>query len=79
MPIDQSSLLLAIGFSAAALCLAMLIGWLTARNESYQLSFAAGILLIAVGVAVYMRYMGDADLLSGGAAFAGLTLGFAIL
>jgi diguanylate cyclase (GGDEF)-like protein len=79
MPIDQSSLLLAIGFSAAALCLAMLIGWLTARTESYQLSFAIGIMLIAVSVAVYMRYMSDAELLSGGAAFAGLAFGFAVL
>jgi diguanylate cyclase (GGDEF)-like protein len=79
MPIDQSSLLLAIGFSAAALCLAMLVGWLTARSEGYQLSFALGVLVIAVSVAAYMRYMAEARLLLGGGAFAGFTFGFAIL
>ena len=56
MLIDQSSLLLAIGFSAAALCIALLIGWLTARGESYQLTFSAGVMVIVVGVVFYLRY-----------------------
>jgi diguanylate cyclase (GGDEF)-like protein len=79
MLIDQSSLLLAIGFSAAALCIALLIGWLTARGESYQLTFSAGIMVIVIGVVFYLRYTVDAALVFGGLSFSSLTLGFAIL
>ena len=48
--IDNASLLLAIAFSGASLVVALVIGWLNARTETYLVHGATGIALIVMGV-----------------------------
>jgi diguanylate cyclase (GGDEF)-like protein len=48
--IDNASLLIAIAFSGASLVVALVIGWLNARTETYLVHGATGIALIVMGV-----------------------------
>ncbi|ODT70025.1 MAG: hypothetical protein ABS75_14430 [Pelagibacterium sp. SCN 63-23] len=50
--IDNASLLIGIAFSSASLMVALLIGWLNARHESYLVHGAIGIGLVVVALAV---------------------------
>lgn len=53
MLLDQTSLLTAIGFSSAALTLTLLVSWIGARSDTYLLSWAAGMGLGVLGVALF--------------------------
>ena len=46
MSLDYNSLLLAVGFSAACLCMTLFGIWLTARSEKFLLTWAVSVLLI---------------------------------
>lgn len=60
--IDNSTLLVGIAFSGAALVLALVIGWLNARSETYLIHGAAGIGLIALAVVAMSLRQGAYDL-----------------
>jgi len=51
--LDQTSLLIAIGFSAAALTLTLVITWLGTRPDRYLLTWSIGLFLVAPTAAVY--------------------------
>lgn len=50
MVIDNATLLIGIAFSSASLLLALLIGWLNTRTETYLVLGAAGMALIVLAV-----------------------------
>lgn len=52
MMIDNTSLLIGISFSSASLTLALLVGWLNSRRETYLMHGAIGVALIVVGVGI---------------------------
>ncbi len=51
--LDQTSLLISIGFSASALMLTLVLTWLGTRASTYLLTWAIGLALIVAGVLVY--------------------------
>lgn len=51
--LDQTSLLISIGFSASALMLTLVLTWLGTRASTYLLTWALGLALIVAGVLVY--------------------------
>lgn len=51
--LDQTSLLISIGFSASALMLTLVLTWLGTRSSTYLLCWAVGLGLIVCGVLVY--------------------------
>jgi diguanylate cyclase (GGDEF)-like protein len=51
--LDQTSLLISIGFSASALMLTLVLTWLGTRSDRYLLTWAVGLALIVTGVLVY--------------------------
>ena len=53
MPLDQLSLLTAIAFSSAALTITLFVGWLSARRDTYLLSWSIGLMLVVAGVIVF--------------------------
>lgn len=58
MLIDNSTLLVGIAFSSAGMLLALLIGWLNAREETYLVLGAGGIGLMTIALAI-MALRGD--------------------
>lgn len=79
MLFDQYSLLAAIGFSGAALCVTLLLSWATARSDSFLLTWAVAMALIVAGVVLYglldRRYHPAVQC----ASFVLLILGFALV
>lgn len=53
MPLDQLSLLTAIAFSSAALTVTLFVGWLSARRDTYLLSWSLGLVLVVAGVILF--------------------------
>jgi diguanylate cyclase (GGDEF)-like protein len=51
--LDQTSLLISIGFSASALMLTLVLTWLGTRASTYLLTWAVGLAFIVAGVLVY--------------------------
>jgi len=51
--LDQTSLLISIGFSASALMLTLVLTWLGTRSDRYLLTWAVGLALIVGGVLLY--------------------------
>lgn len=51
--LDQTSLLISIGFSASALMLTLVLTWLGTRTSTYLLTWALGLAFIVAGVLVY--------------------------
>ena len=77
--LDQTSLLISIGFSASALMLTLVMTWLGTRADSYLLTWATGLALIVTGVLLYgvvepyqpaWQYAGFATMIAGFAAIA---------
>ncbi|MDX6805344.1 GGDEF domain-containing protein [Terrihabitans rhizophilus] len=56
MLLDYTSLLLAAGFSAAALALTLIATWLSSRAEAFLLTWAIGIATAACGVPLFGLY-----------------------
>ncbi len=79
MSLDYSSLLLAVGFSAACLGLTLFGIWLTARSEKFLLTWAASVLFIVVDVFAYQAYIDTPGRLLGLATFTFLLLGFSTM
>lgn len=78
MLLDQTSLMLAIGFSGAALGVTLFIAWLSARSELFLFRLVFGILFLVLGVAVFSTYREAYSVSRHFAGFAFLIVGFAI-
>jgi diguanylate cyclase (GGDEF)-like protein len=57
--LDYTSLLLATGFSGICLSMMMVLTWLSARAQSFMLTWAAGILMLVAHVFCYGVYVQD--------------------
>ncbi|MBD8064045.1 GGDEF domain-containing protein [Devosia sp. PTR5] len=79
MVVDQASLLIAIAFSSASLMLALLIGWLSDRQETYLVQGACGIGLVVVALLVMGLRHGAYDLLYQVIPFSVLLGGFTLI
>jgi diguanylate cyclase (GGDEF)-like protein len=56
MIFDQTSLLIGIGFSGAAIGVTLLMSWLGSRSEQFLIRLAFGVCLIVGGVAIFATY-----------------------
>ena len=79
MPLDYSSLLMAIGFAGAGLAVTMFGSWLSTRADGFLLTWSIGIALVVVHVFTYSAYVEEPALWLQAVAFALLMTGFAIL
>ena len=77
--IDNSSLLIGIAFSGASLVLALVIGWLNSRTETYLIYGATGIGLIAAAVMGMSLRDGTYELLHQLVPFSVMLAGFAFI
>ncbi len=57
MNLDYNSLLLSLGFAAAGLSAAMLIMWLSARQERFMLTWAVGVMCVMGSILAYSLYV----------------------
>ncbi|GLQ54149.1 GGDEF domain-containing protein [Devosia nitrariae] len=78
MLLDQASLMLAIGFSGAALGVTLFIAWLSARNELFLFRLVVGVLFLVLGAAVFSTYRESYTVARHFAGFALLLVGFGI-
>lgn len=76
MTIDDSSLLLAIGFCGLSLAVSFLASWLSARHERFTLTWAFAVLLIVTNAFAYGAYVTWPSLLLGAFAFGTLVIAF---
>lgn len=79
MPLDYNSLLMAIGFAGACLSVTMFGTWLSARAETFLLTWAIGVALIVGNVVAYSFYVQNPVPVAAIAAFSQLMLGFAVI
>lgn len=79
MSLDYTSLLLAVGFSAACLSLTLFGMWLTARSEKFLLTWAISLVFVVGDIFVYDAYIDMPGRLLGMAAHALLLLGFSTM
>ena len=77
--IDNASLLIGIAFSGASLVLALVIGWLNARSESYLIHGATGIGLIVLALLGLGLRNGAYDLLNQLIPFSVMLAGFSFI
>jgi diguanylate cyclase (GGDEF)-like protein len=77
--VDNASLLIGIAFSSASLTVALLIGWLNSRSETYLVHGAAGIFLIVIGVGIMGFRNGAYTLVYTLLPYALLLCGFALI
>lgn len=77
MPLDQNSLLIAIGAAASGLTLTLLVAWAGARKDSYLLSWGVGLATTVVAIIIYGLYSQPYVPALQFAAFALLVTGFA--
>lgn len=75
MLLDYTSLLLAVGFSGAALSITLLVTWWSSRAETFLLTWAIGITLIVAGVPLFGVYSGQGGPWLACAAFVFFTAG----
>ncbi|MBN9334602.1 diguanylate cyclase [Devosia sp.] len=79
MVIDNATLLIGIAFSSASLLLALTIGWLNARNESYLLLGATGMALIVCAVVIMGTNRAAYDVLQHGVSYSLILVGFSFI
>ncbi len=77
--IDNTSLLIGIAFSSAALMAALLIGWLNSRQERYLVHGAVGIGLVMIGVGILGFRSGRFDLIVTLLPYSLILTGFALI
>ncbi|KKB11133.1 hypothetical protein VE25_14400 [Devosia geojensis] len=78
MLLDQTSLMLAIGFSGAALGVTLFIAWLSARSEQFLFRLAVGVVALVCGVAVFSGYREDYSVARHFLGFMFVLLGFCL-
>lgn len=79
MSLDYTSLLLAVGFSAACLGLTLFGMWLTARSEKFLLTWAVSLFFVVSDIFAYDAYIDMPGRLLGILTLALLLLGFSIM
>lgn len=79
MSLDYTSLLLAVGFSAACLSLTLFGMWLTARSERFLLTWAISLVFVVGDIFVYDAYIDMPGRLLGIATLAFLLIGFSAM
>lgn len=79
MSLDYTSLLLAVGFSAACLSLTLFGMWLTARSEKFLLTWAISLVFVVGDIFAYDAYIDMPGRLLGIATLALLLLGFSTM
>ncbi|WIY51802.1 GGDEF domain-containing protein [Devosia sp. YIM 151766] len=77
--LDNASLLIGIAFSSASLLVALLIGWMNARQQSYLAYGAAGMGLVVFALLIMGLRDGRYDLISQFVPFSALLAGFALV
>ena len=77
--IDNATLLIGIAFSGASLMIALVIGWMNARSETYLVHGAAGIALIVLALTGLGLRNGRYDLLNQLIPFTVMLAGFAFV
>jgi diguanylate cyclase (GGDEF)-like protein len=77
--LDNASLLIGIAFSSASLMVALLIGWMNARQQSYLVHGAAGIGLVVLALLIMGLRDGRYDLLVQLIPFSALLAGFSLI
>ncbi len=76
---DNATLLIGIAFSAASLMIALLIGWLNARRETYLVHGATGIFMVMLALAIMGLRGGRYELVFQLIPFTILLVGFAFI
>ncbi|UCI17177.1 GGDEF domain-containing protein [Mesorhizobium sp. B2-1-8] len=79
MSLDYTSLLLAVGFSAACLSLTLFGMWLTARTEKFLLTWAISLVFVVGDISIYDAYIEMPGRLLGIATSAFLLIGFSAM
>lgn len=79
MSLDYTSLLLAVGFSAACLSLTLFGMWLTARSERFLLTWAISLVFVVGDIFFYDAYIDMPGRLLGIAALGFLLIGFSTM
>jgi diguanylate cyclase (GGDEF)-like protein len=79
MLLDYTSLLLAAGFSAAALALTLVATWLSSRAEAFLLTWAIGISAAAIGVPLFGLYTAQFEPLFAWLAFVCFSVGLSTI
>ncbi|MBZ9693714.1 MULTISPECIES: GGDEF domain-containing protein [unclassified Mesorhizobium] len=79
MSLDYTSLLLAVGFSAACLSLTLFGMWLTARSEKFLLTWAISLVFVVGDIFIYDAYIEMPGRLLGIATSAFLLIGFSAM
>ncbi|TIN20516.1 MAG: GGDEF domain-containing protein [Mesorhizobium sp.] len=79
MSLDYTSLLLAVGFSAACLSLTLFGMWLTARTEKFLLTWAISLVFVVADIFAYDAYIDMPGRLLGITTLALLLLGFSTM
>ncbi|CAN7537045.1 GGDEF domain-containing protein [Mesorhizobium sp. LjRoot246] len=79
MSLDYTSLLLAVGFSAACLSLTLFGMWLTARSEKFLLTWAISLVFVVADIFAYDAYIDMPGRLLGIATITLLLLGFSTM
>jgi diguanylate cyclase (GGDEF)-like protein len=79
MVLDQTSLLMALGFAGLALSLTLFIAWLSSRSDGFLLTWSSGMAVLVVGVVAFSVYSFTENYLLGLISLDCLVVGFAIV
>lgn len=77
--LDYNSLLLALGFSAICLLLALFATWTSRRSDSFMLTWVVSLALIIVGIFSYSAYTLEAGPLIGSVSYFFIMSGFSVM
>jgi diguanylate cyclase (GGDEF)-like protein len=77
--IDSDTLMIGIAFSSAALALALAIGWLNSKRETYLLYGASGIVMVVVALSIMGLRNGRYDVVTQTIPFTILLLGLVLV
>jgi diguanylate cyclase (GGDEF)-like protein len=79
MMLDYNSLLLALGFSAICLLLALFATWASRRSDSFMLTWVVSLALIIVGIFSYSAYTQEAGRVTGAISYFFIMAGFSVM
>ncbi|MGF9565499.1 GGDEF domain-containing protein [Neorhizobium sp. JUb45] len=79
MMLDYNSLLLALGFSAICLLVALFATWASRRSDSFMLTWVVSLALIIVGIFSYSAYTLQAGLVIGAISYFFIMAGFSVM
>lgn len=77
--LDYNSLLLALGFSAICLLVALFATWASRRSDSFMLTWVVSLALIIVGIFSYSAYTLEAGLVIGAISYFFIMAGFSVM